>query len=161
MYPVLILKKYGHFIKLFFLPFLAWLEIEDYAALLGFLIYMLAILLFVQGALRVFQFNKLYAAVGLVIALSLTFSFWNDFFKSEIIATASKGGDMQDFHGELVLRKNGCCEIYNLSFMSSGRCNSNYKIVNDIVLIEDCNEWVNEFDSIKIGNTSYLISKTQ
>lgn len=154
------MKKYLQYLKLVALPFLALIEIEDYTIILGFALYLLAMILFLHGAFRIFQLNKLNAVLGIVIALSLTFSFWNDLFKSEILATAYKGGDMQDFHGQLVLKKNGHCEIYNQSFMSSGRCNAKYKIMNGAVIIDGCMEWVSEFDSIQVGNAIYVIKKT-
>lgn len=152
-----ILKKYLQYLKLIALPFLAWIEVEDYATFIGLLVYILAIIMFLQGAFRIYQFHKIMVVIGVLFAVSLTFCFWYEVFKSEVIATVYKGGDMQDFHGELVLRKNGNCEIYNQSFMSTGRCNGHYKIIMGIVVIEGCNELLNEFDSIQIAETSYSV----
>ncbi len=141
------------------LPLLALLEENLHSAFQLLPAYFFAAIAFIIGAWRLLRQKQWTPALAVAAALTLTFCFWNEAFKSPVIARTSVGGDMTDFQGELILRRNGDCEIRQSTIFDSYRYNGTYNICKNIIFIKGCGDVVKEFDTISIQKNGYLIFK--
>lgn len=138
---------------------LEW-PIEKYTWVIGVLIaYVLAIILFLIGTYKLYNSRNRYNSIVLMFAVLISLIFWFDLHKSPIVASATvENGDMTDFDGELILRKNGNCEIWSYGILGQDKFTGKYNIQQNIVFLSEIEEtWVNEFDTITIDSKIYVV----